>query len=426
MNIAAIPRLAVLGAWVVCLGVPLSSAEPRDRAETSRTLLSASRRFVVSGLPAPRAFELARWAEEVAERIQRVTGVMTFTRGEFILIDVSEPEGPPFVTVSQTCDGGDISQSLRLGGLPGIDREEAESALVSLLLSRQIHTLQPRAERCPDPVLISDWISVAVAHATDPDIRRRDLDAALVRHQGGELSGFREITGFHVMPRGRHPIKADATALWLWLSDTPDGGSALLKELVRIHAEGRRPDPEWLARWRTGESDVAAATRAWHDWLEARAARLVFPARHLSDEWMDSLRVAPLTELVEAGGPADLAGRPLIDLVRLRKEPWCKNFAVRRAIRMRLEAVGQEDEALQVVDAYARFLEGLAKGLARRRLDASWKEAETRLHRYQRMREARRRFLDEVEERLGLARNRSEDPVNRFLQQADMRTVTGN
>ncbi len=403
------------------ISAPRAVAEPlppQDRLAQPRTVISASRRFIVTGLPAARATELARWAEEVADRIQRQTGPLPFERAQFITIEADAQEGLPEVESKQTCVNGEIVQTLALRGLDQLDMEQAEEVLGGLLISRFIHTAQRPAARCPEPARASDWLVVALVHAGNPDLRRRNLDHALARRRAGEITPFAALVDQHVMPAGRWPQKADAMALWLWLSESPRAG-AMLAEAFRLQAEGRRPDAGWWAEQRLGERNSEAAARAWEQWLDARQGRTRLSGSGESESILN-VRVIPAQELEAAGGPRTLADQPLDALIPLRKEPWCRPFAIRHALRIRLEAIGHEEEAQQVAEAYAVFLDRLAKGEAARRLASLWKDAERRRERYAALLDARRRFLDAVEEQYGAPRPPA-DPVTRYLDEVEAR-----
>lgn len=396
-------------------------AEPlpsQERLAEPRTVISASRRFIVTGLPAARATELARWAEEVADRIQRQTGPLPFERAQFITIEVDANGSPPEAEAIQACVNGEVAQTLGLRGLEQLDMERAEEALGMLLISRFIHTAQRPAARCPEPARASDWLVVALVHAGNSDLRRRNLDHALVRRRAGELTSFAALVDQHVMPAGRWPQKADAMALWLWLSETPRAG-AILSEAFRLQAEGRRPDAGWWAEQRLGVRNVEAAARAWEQWLDERQGRTrLFGVG--SSESILNVRVIPAQELDAAGGPRTLADQPLDALIPFRKEPWCRPFAIRHALRIRLEAIGHEEEAQQVAEAYAVFLDRIAKGDSARRLASLWNDAERRRERYAALLDARRRFLDAVEERFSAPRPPA-DPVTRYLDEIEAR-----
>ncbi len=408
--------------WAISIGlacVGAARAEPlpqQDRLQQPRTIISATRRFVVSGLPAARATEVARWAEELADRIQQQAGPLPFERNHPLLIDAAL-DGEPSATPQQRCENGTVVQTLELRGIDGLSMEEAEEALGALLVSRFIHALQSSSTRCPEPARASDWMVVALVHASHPDLRRRNLDYALARQQGNELTPFAALVDQHVMPAGRWPQKADAMALWLWLSEVPRVG-AMLTEVFRLQADRRQPDAAWWAAQRLGVRDVSAAERAWMQWLESRQAR-TRPVGSGDVSALLRLRLIPAHELNASGGPRAIADQPLAALIPHRKESWCRQTAIRLALRLRLEAIGHEEEAQRLAESYAQFLDRVAKADSTRRLNALWKEAEQRHAKFIALLDARRRFLDAVEERVGSARE--EDPVSRFLDAVEAR-----
>lgn len=397
---------------------------PQDRIEEPRTIVSRSRRFVVSGLPAARAVEIGRWADDVADRIQRITGPLAFARGEHVQIEVKVHSANPLIEPMESCADGVRIYALRVEGIDSVDPEAAEEALGILLLNRQAQSLQSPPDRCERPARVPDWLAIALTHAANPDLRKRDLDAAVMRNFSGERTPFAALVDQHVMPPGRWPFKADATALWLWLAESPRGAGTLLADAFRKYAAGTPPDAAWWAGQRLGSPDPALAERRWQEWLDARQ-RAIRPAQDGSaeDAFLGAIRQIPREDLIAAKGPEDLAGQPLSSLIEHRKNAWCRQVAVRLAVQIRLSSIGREEEVRQIAESYASFLDALAKGDKPKKLMSLWNAAESRRQAYGVFAESRRRYLDEVEQQYLLERGTS-DPVSRYLDEIEKRRNT--
>jgi hypothetical protein len=249
-------------------------------------------------------------------------------------------------------------------------------------------------------------------------LRRRDLEHVLTRKLSNELTPFAELVDQHVMPPGRWPQKADAMALWIWLSESPRA-AAMLRESFELQAAGRRPDAAWWAAQRLGVADPVAAAHEWESWLDARIER-TRPIGAGDVNALLRLRLLPAHELDASGGPRELADRPLIELIPHRKEPWCRQVAIRLALRARLEAIGHEEEAQRLAESYAKFLDGVAKSDSPRVLKKLWAAADQDHARFAALLNARRRFLDAVEARMGAARP-LDDPLSSYLNAVEAR-----
>ena len=391
-------RFALTGVLLIPLVVRAADLPPQDRLAQPRSVFSPSRRFVVSGLPPTRGMEMAVWADGVADRIQRLLGTIPFDRGDTLEIEVAEEAEEAVIDARQECVGGRIRQVLALRGLETMDQEQAEESLGSLLVSRYIQAFQSAASRCEQPARAPDWLVVGLVHRTRGDLRRRDTDAGLQRWSVGELESLGTLLTLSHLPAGRWPQKADATLVVNWLFDSPRGASLVI-DSFRAEGRGRRPDAKWWAERLVGAPDPDAAERAWDLWLahQQGGRRTVGAGDSLS---LLRINALPAEELDAVNGPPALAGAPLSALIAHRKEPWARQLAVRLALKVRLSAIGQEDELVALAETSARFLEALARAQSRRSINSLWKEAEARQRTLENLVETRRRFLDLVEARM--------------------------
>lgn len=421
-------RRGLIGAplWFFLIGggvglAPLWSAEvpPQERLAQPRTVFSASRRFMISGLPAARGAEIGVWADQLAERIQRQLGPIPFERGQLISIAAMEDaDGASGVHARQECREGIMHQTLSLAGLETLDVEQAEEALGSLLISRYIQALQTPEARCADAARAPDWLTVGLVHRTRHELRRRNQSVALERWRFGEMESFSALVESHFLPPGRWPQKADAMMLVNWLMESPRG-PAMIGEAFRFQAEQGPPDPAWWARLITGRADPGYAERAWDLWI----AELQDRTRPIgSGDLRAVLRMGELPgeELERVGAPLEWVNKPLSALIAERRQPWARPLALRLAMRARLESIGQDREAARLAESYAQFLDAVAQPLSARRLRALWKKAEEQRERAVEAAAAVQRFLDAAESRVQSS-PRAPDVVQRYLDEVEQR-----
>lgn len=414
-------------ALLACVMTPCEFAlgaepPPQQRLLRTRTVFSATRRFVVTGLPADRATELAQWAEGVADRMAAALGAIPFDLAQPLQIESGTgPNIEPLIRVAQGCRDGEIRQTLTLRGLDALDIEQAEEALGGLLINRYAQAMQDATARCLEPAHVPDWLAIGLIHRSRSDLRRRDQTVAFERWNVGELLSFPALIESFVMPPGRWPQKADAMLLVDWLMAGPREKDLLL-DALRLQANGYPPDAGWWAKQIVGQADPARAERAWDLWIAEQRARA--RASTFGDvQNLLGMNFIKRYDLESAGGPAELSDEPLSSLISHRGEPWTRSFSVRLALRFRLESIGQEDEAVAVAEGYARFLDQTAKGAAARKLRKLWKEAEERRIAFETVVATRRRYLDVVEDRLRPGAG-GPSAVQRYLDSVEQRLTT--
>ena len=398
---------------------------PQERLLKPRTVFSPTRRFMISGLPPAEGITLGRWAEDETERIHYVVGPVPFERGQFVevVVDVSGESGLTIEAV-QSCVDNEVRQVLMVRRLTEDSMEAAEERLAGLLLNRFVLARQPFAVRCTAPARVPDWLSVGLAHQTNPDLRRRDLALGMKRWARDELSSIDEVMAQSHMPLGRWARKADAALLMNWIVATPNGVQTLHEHLRRL-AEGNTLTPaEWRERL-TGQADAALAAQEWDLWI----AHLQGRQREIGAGSVASvlrLRELALEDIAAVSGPPEWAGASIVQLIGARKESWVRQLAVRLAVRFRLETLGIEPEGQQMAERYARFLDALAgrpRLASEARLQELWSEAEESRIALETLLESRRLYLEQLEDRLDPDAAKGDAPasVRQFLDDIEQR-----
>lgn len=357
---------ALLAAWLA-LGAGAEQTPrvpPQPASGEPRTVFSTSRRFTVTGFPAGTAVELARWADDVADRLAQATSPAPWPRGDYVEISASATEGE--VTKAQGVADGRLQQRLWLGVGERLDQEDALEALVWLLLNRQVLYEQEPAAREADPASVPDWLAVGLAQNLYQELRQRNTRFGVDRWARGEQLALHEVAAREVMPPGRWMEKVDASLTVSWLlSRNPSWGACWTEQ-----ARGALSPVRWILLL-SGMPSVREAEKLRDVWMaqqqDQRQALGEIDDRKLAE--MRAWGVIPVDELRAAGATSR---EPLMlkDLVEQRKEAWARTVAERRALRVQLAGVGQAPEVQLVARCYAEFYEALARQGGRR--PAAW------------------------------------------------------
>lgn len=381
------------------------STPPPPATETAniRTVFSTSRRFVISGFPPAAAADLARWTEEVAQRLEELLGTCPWERGWYV-----ELQGVPGSQVSraQGWVDGMLQQRLILGRGDELDQEDALEGLVWLLLNRWPIQRQSGADRTRELATVPDWLSVGVAQNLYAELRARNAATIQTRWREDRLTAWPELVEGEFMPAGRWAAKAEAGLFVAWLLER----RARLDTLWEKCAHGHRMNADEVAQHVIGVANRAEATSAWEVWLAAQQdrKRVVTGVDLEQVAEFDALsRIEdPELQAVQANVRAPLT---LADLIALRRAPWVPALATRRGWQMQMAMLGRGAEWQAVAQRYLHFLDALAgrgkgyrgglfgRGASSRQLQALLVEADEARERLRREIQARTAYLDAEE-----------------------------
>ncbi len=376
---------------------------PAAEAFATRTVFSSSRRFVISGFPPAAAADLARWTEEVAQRMDELLGTCPWERGGYV-----ELQGVAGTQVSraQGWVDGMLQQRLILGRGDELDQEDALEGLVWLLLNRWPIQRQSGADRARELATVPDWLSVGVAQNLYAELRARNAATIQTRWREDRLTAWPELVEGEFLPAGRWAAKAEAGLFVAWLLER----GARLDTLWEKCAQGHRMNADEVARQVIGVVDRAEATSAWEVWLAAQQDR----KRMVTGVDLD--QVAEFDALSRIEDPelqavrADVrAPLTLADLIALRRAAWVPALATRRSWQMQMAMLGRGADWQAVAQRYLQFLDALAgrgkgyrgglfgRGASSRQLQALLAEADEARERLRQEIQARTDYLDSVE-----------------------------
>lgn len=372
--------------------------------EAPRTLFSTTRRFMVSGFGPAAAADLARWAEEVARRLEGYLGPIPLERGWYL--EIKAVPGDRVLRAQGWVDGL-LQQRLDLGRSEELDQEDALEGLVWLLLNRWPIVRQSIPDRVEHLARVPDWLSVGVAQNLYAELRARNAGVVQERWHTDQLVPWTSLVEQEVLPSGRWAEKAETAFFVNWMVEQRVDFDALWQSC----AEARRLSAEDISRVVFRQLEMAAVTQEWEVWLAAQQdrKRTVSGLDLAQVEEFDRLARLEEPELqavrAEVAGPLMLA-----DLVALRHARWVPALATRRSWQLQLAMMGRSPEWQDVARRYIRFLEGLAgrgqgysgglfgRGASARQLLALLEDADQARDRLRADIRARVAYLDQVEQ----------------------------
>jgi hypothetical protein len=406
-------RLARLALAIGVAAGAAAAAEVSEPGPRHPVITSSRMRFQVTGLPLAEAAELAAWAEEVVDRLERrFDRSIWFGRNQPVtFVGRDGPDtGRGQVIKSQGWVEQRLVQRLILVNRDRTDPEDVLEGLCWLLVNRWALLRQPRETRAERAVGVPDWLSVGAAQCLFPRLRARNAARILEQWEQNEVPPVKTILEWVYLADGRWPEKHVAGVFVDWLLN-PAGPADRLDRLLEPVIGGRRIDEAVVRPLLVGTADERAMEIEWLLWVAHQGnirrelgggdggawARL--------NEW---LAIDPAAWGVGGAPPRDEPLR-LADLVVHYREDWVRPLAVRLRSRLQALAVGQGSDLQVVIKGYLEFLTALADASAsakgakpmadipvRKRLNAQLRLADAARVRFERTLLERRQYLDEV------------------------------
>lgn len=204
------------------------------------------------------------------------------------------------------------------------------------------------------------WLIDGALRCASREARQADADRMLLLWSRACLPPAAELFAFDSAACAREPAVAAVLAAWL-LEKRPDG--VPFEALLRAAATGGGWDRKQVARLACGAEEDGAFDERFDRWLLSEGRQVIQPGvttRGVARRFRAQLLLYPWdfgkTLPVRPGGLTcqEAAARGDDPAVRA---------AARRAVSgVRMAALGRDGTLLAVSDAYARFLEALAKG----------------------------------------------------------------
>lgn len=366
----------------------LLAAPARGQDEGPPVLYSANRMLRMVGLYKPDAMLLGAMAEDLADRLQSLTGMSPAPAGPAPLTwrADADPEAASSRLAARTGrDAYGLHVELQLVNPGGISLDALLEAHVrSLLILTADRAGGLRGTDVWDAV--PGWLAAGMYGCLQPDLRRPALARTLEDWRDGLLPDMTRLLSMQDLPPGSSRERAWAAAMAAWLvADTGDTLASAIAELVG------RPPAEW-SLWR----DARAAQVRFDLWL-ARQEQQVLLGGVSSRSRLDRIReiLGPVTP---AGKTRDAPGATLAAwLARAEGDPLTGEQAALLALRLREIAVAADDELSDILRDYADALDAAARApldpAASRRLT----RADARFQPWAERALARAAFLDRVE-----------------------------
>ncbi len=223
------------------------------------------------------------------------------------------------------------------------------------------------------------WLVDGVLRCGSREMRQVDVDRTLLLWSNACLPAACELFAMDSMAATREV--AVAAVLTSWLLEKRDGKS-LFETILRAAATGQEWSPAGVAQLLTGSGELDALD-AWSDRKMLAERRLVIRPGTTSSgsvrRFRHSLLLYP--EFFGKYNGLNRVWCTLQQAARQSGDPAVRKSALEQAMRVRMAAFGCDGTLIAVAEAYAQFLEALAKGgkpgeLARMLLQAEALRAE--------------------------------------------------
>jgi len=409
------------GVWTVAAAASLvltAEGEQTGSREATPVVTSPERRFVVSGVRSPDNARLALWAEQVAERLERVMEApVPFFPGTPITIaaqlDRERPRGR--VAKSQVWSDFGVRQKLILVNPMLVGEEAVLEALCWLLANRYIIERQDYDARKAALGTSPDWLANGLAHSLFRRLRQRNNEIVLKRLGGGWVPSIGEVLGWEHMPPGPSTDKAVCGMVLAWLESLPEAGrffDALYERLAR----SGHIDAQWLYAALPPTDSGADIDARWREWVAGRTRMDGRSWGTVSTEHFERLAAALRIDATEVRVPSGTklpAGLSLADLIPARDQPWAQVVTSRLRYRLQRVALGRDIDFQELVGRYIALLDALEERQASGPGFWPWSRAEAEEELRQRLaaierarvelaREVgeRTRYLDRLEQRV--------------------------
>jgi len=238
---------------------------------TRNAVTSFSRRFVVQGGLSGQNLELALWADDILEKIERLTEMpVPFIKGHKLNIVLKEnvEKGAERVIRRQHFEEGKLYQLIEVKGYQVADQEDLLEAITGLLLNRYVVIEQGYEKRREEIGRVPDWFSVGMAQVLFPELRARNYVLVHQAWSNGILPQLTDYLTEEYLPRGRWVNKAMAGLVFEWLQ-----GSSLempYKQLFRHWGKGKSLGFTELSRIFPGLKNETDFLKTWDVWMASR------------------------------------------------------------------------------------------------------------------------------------------------------------
>ena len=373
-----IQRWSCLAAWATAgtgalAGMVFFALPPgtEDGDGRSSPIVSASHRFSSSGLSSAGNLSLVTWADQVAGKVEGVTGwPLPFAKGEALRFSVKTDTNNTRsrIVKAQGWESGLLSQKLVIINSARTDQEDLLEGLCWLLLNRYVVNRQDGQQREEHLGTVPDWLSVGIAQNLYPGLRSRNIRAVLDRWQAGEAMPVRDVFQQEYLPDGRWIEKAVCALAVDWLTVREQSAPLFEAAFDRL-AENKTLTAEWFIQSRRVPApQYVELEKSWDLWI-ARQQLLGQDWGSLSFKNLAELRTALVIRPADYGifsndVPAVVSPERLI---RLRDQPWVPRLAARVSLKIKSIGIGQSGDGQAVFRQFGLFFDRLAQQTASRK-----------------------------------------------------------
>lgn len=357
-------RLAVLALSLAAIFPPLGASAGEDRA-SYRSAWSCSRRFLVTGTNSAHLANAARWAEDIADAIERSFGIKTSPDYDAvfrIVLHSDNVDSVSNVLKSHAVRDNSQFQQLDLGPLGQVDWEEAIQSFCFLLLSRHVTDLWLAGNKAESPAPVPDWLAVGLASNLDPALRRRDRRIVLRISKKKQLPSFSEISTWHSLPEGNDSRKSISSSATAWLTAKPTLRKTVEPLTVEL-AAGRELTVDLIAEKVLKLDSSAEIDSDWSAWVDDQQS-IISPLDGITTDLTSDLKALLVAQPGKSGIPESgaLQGRTTFEnLVRVKTKRWVNAFCKQKTHELEVFCIGRPSEVVETLEAYRDFLDALAE-----------------------------------------------------------------
>lgn len=389
--------LAACGAMPVAAQGQADARLPAAAASARAVVTSASGRFIVTAPDGAKAGEYTRWAEGMADRFERFTGLTpTFDRQRPLRIHLADPgtRGDGLLVQCLSGDSGRL-YVIRVNESAELDYEELVAGYCQLALTAATDVRRDAAAETLD---VPQWLSVGLAQNMDAAFRARNRRLVSGWTPVAQRPGIAEVLGWDHLPGRWHRTRALCGMAVTWLGSLKPQG-AVWRAVVDRMATGAPVTAGWVAQEVAGMPSVAAMQTPWQAWMDQQQ-RVIQDLGAVTSVLVEQLRQTVLVPADELKGiarerlPAVLEPRALLGF---RKEPVVRFAAEVRAQQVQALTIGKAPELVEAGGRYARFFEALGGGASSVRLRWRLRSAERELARLASLTTAREAYVDAIE-----------------------------
>ena len=415
-----------------CLAASVSG----DEAVSVR---SPSRHFLVTCSEGGQSISVARWADDVLNKLERtIRSRMDFKNRDF-RIKIFDGSGTSSgrVGCSERFSEGKLDQSLLIESPDKVDWEDILELNCGLLLNGQI-AVGASALRQRPVGKVPAWLVVGLSHYIDPVLKSRDRRIVLNWRKSGKVPGFSEVLKWYVLPAGRSREKAVCTVAVAWLLTLPDAEERFDKIQAQLAVDGVISD-EWIVSLIPDCKTVDDVQKLWLNRIENERMVISDPGQVFPDA-LESIKGELVICPGEGGVPSGTNLPPVIGLealIGMKNLEWIRPFCMNKSTAIRLASVGGSSEVREVGEAYCAFMDVLRTSGRDNKLRSLLARADDMIQKLESITRKREEYMDGMEQKQasanplqGSEENSSPDSLERsrirkYIDAADEESQAG-